>query len=72
MVVFVELGLSLPSKKTTKKNVVKAGPPLTKLSGSAHDKRPDNFFPVCHSGGFTRHGSDSKPRNIDKQDKTNE
>ena len=34
----VVLGSSLPSstKKKTKKNVVKVGPPLTKLSGSAH------------------------------------
>ena len=32
----VVFGSSLPSSKKKKKNVVKVGPPLTKLSGSAH------------------------------------
>ena len=34
MVVF---GASLPSKKTKQKKLIRVGPPLIKLSGSAHD-----------------------------------
>ena len=41
----VVLGSSLPS--STKKKVVKVGPPLTTFSGSAHEPYPDNV--VCLS-----------------------
>ena len=50
----VTFGSSIPS--STKKNVIKFGPPLTKLSGSAHGLdgiRPENH--CLASRGFSSH-----------------
>ena len=46
-------GCSIPSS-TPKKKVIKFGPPLSKLSGSAHDndRKPENAYAILLKTGF--------------------